>query len=922
MPFRMKSLSAVTFLAFLVALPAAGQITPPEKVLGFPIGADYELASYRQMLNYWEILARESDRIALDTIGLTQEGRPQVMAIVTSPENHRNLAHYKEIARRLALAKGVPEAEARRLAQEGKAIVWIDGGLHSTEVVGAQQLLELVYQMVARHDPETLRILENVILLAVPANPDGMELVAEWYYRTDAEGGTKEQRNFAGLPVLYQKYAGHDNNRDFYMGNLAETGNMLRVKYREWFPQIVYNHHQTGPQGTILFAPPFRDPPNHFLDPLIITSLEQVGSAMHHRFVQEGKGGSTMRSGAGYSTWWNGGLRTTPYFHNAIGLLTEIRGGPNPEPIAFVPGRQISSNDLPLPVEPGVLRMATAIEYSQTANRAVLDYASRNKDVLLFNIWRMGRNSIERGSRDSWTIRPSDIERAAEALGGRNASGSAEDFRRLLRDPARRDPRGFILPSDQKDFPRAVRFVNALVKNGVEVMQAVAPFAVAGRNYPAGSLVIKADQAYRPHVLDMFEPQDHPHDFAYPGGPPVPPYDVTGWTLAYQMGVEFHRVLEGFDGPFRAVPDTLVPPPGQVRGPPNPQGFLLSHEVNNAFKAVYRLLAGGRSVYWITSPVTAGGETFPEGTFFIPGGREVRGVLEGFARELGVDFIGVVQPPQGPAMVLERPRIGLWDRYGGSMPSGWIRFILDEFGYDYQVVYPAELDAGGLREKFDVLIFPDGAIPAGLGRGGPGGGGGGAGGLRGMGGGQTTPSQVPAAYRGRLGNISLETTLPRIREFLEQGGVVLALESSTALGRHLGLPVQDHLRDAQGNPYRSEEFYIPGSLLEVRVLKESPVSHGLGDRVVVTYDQSPVFRLPDRSPILRPVAVFDSPNPLRSGWAWGQEKLQGGVAMLEARVGEGTLFLFGPQITFRGQPHGTFPFFFNGILLAGARDRP
>lgn len=922
MPFRTKSLPAALLLALLAAMPVAGQITPPEKVLGFPIGADYELASYRQLLTYWEILARESDRMVLDTIGLTQEGRPQVMAILTSPENHRNLARYKEIARRMALAKGVSEEEARRLAREGKAVVWIDGGLHSTEVVGAQQLLELVYQMVSGRDPETLRILQDVILLAVPANPDGMDLVADWYYRTDAQGGTKEQRNLAGLPVLYQKYAGHDNNRDFYMGNLAETGNMLRVQYREWFPQIVYNHHQTGPQGTILFAPPFRDPPNHFLDPLILTSLEQVGTAMHHRFVQEGKGGSTMRSGASYSTWWNGGLRTTPYFHNSIGLLTEIRGGPNPQPIAFVPGRQISSNDLPLPVEPGVLHMATAIEYSQTANRAVLDYASRNKDVLLFNIWRMGMNSIERGSRDSWTVRPSDIERAAEVLGGRNASGSPEDFRRLLRDPARRDPRGFILPANQKDFPRAVRFVNALIKNGVEVLQATAPFSVAGLSFPAGSLVVKADQAYRPHVLDMFEPQDHPHDFAYPGGPPVPPYDVTGWTLAYQMGVEFHRVLEGFDGPFRVVPDTLVPPPGEIRGSANPQGFLLSHEVNNAFKAVYRLLAAGREVYWLTSPVSAGGETYPVGTFFVPGGGDARGVLEGLARDLGIHFVAVEQRPQATALALQRPRIGVWDRYGGSMPSGWIRFILDEFGYEYRVVYPPELDAGGLRDRYDVLIFPDGAIPAGSGRGGPGGGGGGGGGgAGGMGGGQGALGQVPPAYRDRLGNVTVETTVPRIREFLERGGVVIALESSTALARHLGLPVDDHLRDAQGNPYRSEEFYIPGSLLEVRVLQESPVAHGLGERVIVTYDQSPVFRLRDPSPALRPVAVFDSPAPLRSGWAWGQEKLQGGVALLEARVGEGTLFLFGPQITFRGQPHGTFPFFFNGILLAGAQVR-
>ncbi len=251
-----RSLSVLLLLGLaLVAPPAAGQVTTPQQEFGHPIGADYELVNYTQLQAYWEKLAMESDRMVLDTIGYTEEGRPQLMAILTSPENQRNLAHYKEIARRMALAEDVSESEARALAQEGKAVVWIDGGLHATEVLGAQQLLELVYRMVSAQDPETLRILDDVILLAVHCNPDGMELVSNWYYRTDAQGGSPEDRNYSQIPVLYEKYAGHDNNRDFYMGNLAETTNMLRVQYREWFPQIIYNHHQTGPRGTILFAP-------------------------------------------------------------------------------------------------------------------------------------------------------------------------------------------------------------------------------------------------------------------------------------------------------------------------------------------------------------------------------------------------------------------------------------------------------------------------------------------------------------------------------------------------------------------------------------------------------------------------------------------------------------------------------------------
>ena len=443
--------------------------------------------------------------------------------------------------------------------------------------------------------------------------------MSNWYHRNDESGIAPEDRNSGGLPVLYHHYAGHDNNRDFYMGNLEETTHMLRVQYREWFPQIIYNHHQTGPQGTIMFAPPFRNPPNHFLDPLIMTSLDQVGSAMHHRFVQEGKGGTTMRSGASYSIWWNGGLRTTPYFHNSIGLLTEIRGGPNPQEIPFVPQRQLATTDIPLPVQPGPLHFRTVIEYSQTANWAVMDYASRNKDLLLFNIWRMGMNSIEKGRQDSWTVRAGDIYAAADELGNLNSSGSVEDFERFLRAPEKRDPRGFIIPSDQADFPTAVHFANTLIKNGVQVQRATSGFAVNGETYPSGSLVVMAAQAYRPHVLDMFEPQDHPNDFAYPGGPPVAPYDATGWTLAFQMGVEFDRILDPFDGPFEPVPDVMAVPEGSVQAAgASTAGFLLSHEANNAFSAVFSLLSEGKDVFWLTEDFSADGAVYPRGTFWMP----------------------------------------------------------------------------------------------------------------------------------------------------------------------------------------------------------------------------------------------------------------------------------------------------------------
>ncbi|MBT8396284.1 MAG: peptidase, partial [Gemmatimonadetes bacterium] len=342
-----------------------------------------------------------------------------------------------------------------------------------------------------------------------------------------------------------------------------------------------------------------------------------------------------------------------------------------------------------------------------------------------------------------------------------------------------------------------------------------------------------------------------------------------------------------------------------------PVGYLLSHEVNNAFTAVYALASHGTDVYWLTSPFSADGVTYPEGTFWIPDGSQARGRIAALGGELGVHFIGASVAPEGTALELRKPRIGLWDRYGGSMPSGWVRFILDEFHMEFDLVFPQELDAGNLSEKYDVLIFPDGAIPSPRPA---------APGRYGRGGGSVDPETIPEEYRDRLGSVTAETTIPQLREFLEDGGTVITLEGSTALGYHLGLPIRDYLTDAEGTPLRSEEFFVPGSLLEVEVESGSLVTHGLQEPLIVNFARSPVFRLEAEAEGVRPLAVYDSATPLRSGWAWGQEKLEGGIAMLEADVGEGTLFLFGPQVTYRGQTHATFPLVFNGILLSNSRE--
>lgn len=908
----------------LVALPAMAQqrLTSPTEFFGHEIGADYVLPNYTKFTAYWQKLAAESDRMELDTIGFTAEGRPQLMAIVSSPENLRNKERYRRIAEQLARAEGVTEAQARQLAKDGKGIVWIDGGLHATEVLGAQQLIETNWQLVSGEDEETRRFRDDLIILMVHANPDGMELVSNWYMRES----DPRKRNM-NIPRLYQKYVGHDNNRDFYLVAQPESENMNRVLYMQWYPQVMYNHHQTGPAGTVMFAPPFRDPMNYNLHPMIRTQLDVVGSAMHNRFVAEDKGGVVMRTTTGYSTWWNGGLRTTAYFHNIIGLLTETVGNPTPIEIPFIPNRQIPSADVPLPVKPGPWHFRQSIDYSVTANRAVLDVVARNREHFLFNIWKMGADQIARGGKDSWTIWPRRIEavqnqmaaenrsRAGQSgaadplefLGGFAGAGqsrtgeAAQRYMAQLYAPERRDPRAYVIPSDQPDFPTAVRFLVALQKNGIDLHRATAAFTLGGKRYPAGSYVVKVGQAFGAHVIDMFEPQDHPDDFRVPGGAPTPPYDNAGWTLAMQMGVRFDRILDAVEGPFERIAptDRIKPTPGTVASAGT---WALSGATNDAFIAVNRLLKAGASV-----------ARKADGTWIVASSATSRPIVERAARELGLTFAASSATGAQPVKSM---RVGLWDRFGGSMPSGWTRWLLEQYEFDYTVVYPQELDAGNLNARYDALVFVDGGIPERRESGAPAGGG------RGMGGGAPDTASLPADLRRTVGSVSQDRTMPQIKRFVENGGMLITIGSSTNVAAHLDLPIADHLVERTPNGAEralgNTKFYVPGSLLEVAVDSTAPATAGFGSRAIVFFDNSPVFRLaPDAiARGVRPLMWFDSATPLRSGWAWGQNYLEGGVVAADAQVGRGTVRLIGFEPMFRGQPAGTFKLVFNGLVTA------
>ena len=898
-----KKIYSMLALLLCIVMARAQTIPSPAEHFGFNIGDDYQLANYTQTEAYFKKLAA-SDRAKLVDIGLTEEGRHQYMLIVSSPENMKQLEKYKAISQQLAHAEGLTDEQARSLAAEGKSVIWIDGGLHATEVVGTHQLIETMWQLVSRNDPETMDILKNDIILLTHANPDGQELVTNWYMRT-----ADPKKRATNIPRLYEKYVGHDNNRDFYMMNMKESQNISRQLYVEWIPQIMYNHHQRGPNGSVLAGPPYRDPFNHVFDPLIITSIDAVGAAMNNRLNVEGKPGYTQRAGSQFSTWWNGGLRTTPYFHNMVGLLTEIIGGPTPETVPLVPERLIPNGATPNPVAPQEWHFRQSIDYSVSLNYAVLDYAARYRSELLYNIYKMGKNAIARGSADHWTFYPryidsiqtaykrakkdsvTDKESTGEFTLGKEDTIATKYYTAVLKDPAYRDARAYIIPADQPDFPTAVKFINALSRSGITIHKATTDFTISGKKYPVGSYIVKTAQAFRPHVIDMFEPQDHPNDFQYAGGPPVRPYDAAGWTLAFQMGVQFDRILDSVGGSFSQLPY------GQIEQPPvstfavSKTGYLLSPAMNDAFTVVNDLLKSDVKV-----------SRLPEdGTFFIPASAKAQKILSAAAVTVkGADHVPARLKAISPM------RIAIWNTYGGSIPAGWVSWLMEQYHYDYKMIYSQEIDAGALRKKYDMIIFVTGAIPDTgkpkksdywFGK-------------------LPKPEELTAEFKPWLGRISKDTSIPQLKMFLEAGGQIVTIGSSTNLAYYLKLPVENALveKNSKGElkPLAGAKYYIPGSLLTADLDTTASENWGMHAKNDVYFERSPVFKIAPGSNIKK-LMWFSTGKPLHSGWAWGQNYLKDGVAAFSVPVGAGKLYAFGPEITFRGQSHSTFKLLFNQL---------
>ena len=827
--------------ATATSAPSA-EVPTPQQVLGFEACADYRLATYEQITRYFRELDTASPRMQMSGIGRTTEGRQMQLAVISSEENLKsfNLVRYQEIARRLARAKDLTDEEARQLSYNGKAVVWVDYGIHTTENASQQAAMMFAHRLVSDNSPEFKHIRDNVITLVVPSmNPDGNSMIANWYREH------RGQRWELSLPELYQHYAGHDNNRDWYMFNLRESRNIAKQLYEEWTPQVIHNNHQSGPFPSRIFIPPFEDPPNPQIPPLAMRGVNLVGDAMSRRLDQEGKEGAVSR--VQFDTWWNGGMRSAPYYHNMVGILTET-AHTNPAPTVYDPAEfpeRFDNGELtsqpstfyPSPYRGGEWHLSDSCDYMTTASYGMLELAAEKSQEFLYDIYQMGRNAIEAGKNET-----------------------------------------YVLPADQADFPSAVRLVEALRIGGVEVERATQPFTAGETRYPAGSFLIRGAQAFRPHLTDLLNKQVYPDRRIYPGGPPEPPYDITGWTLPMQMGVKVDKHELAVPVATRPVGAPQVPP---GTAPAQATVFALDPRVNESFTAVNRLLKAGDEV----SRATAAVGQLPAGTFLVKSGTGTAERMATVARELGLKVTAVEAMP-GSARPLTAPRVALYHAWGGNMDEGWTRYMLEDFEFPYTRLHDAEVRAGNLNAKYDVIVLPDASFNS----------------MR------NGSSNLPPQYTGGMTQAGVDN----IAAFARNGGTVVTLDSAAQFATQaLGVAATDVTAG-----HEESELFIPGTLLRLKLNTNDPITWGMPAETAAFFSDSPAFSVPAGS-TARSLASYATEDLLMSGWLVGEDFVEGTSAVLDAPVGDGRAVVLGFRVQHRAQSHGTYKLLFNSLYLAG-----
>lgn len=887
--FPVRVLLAAAGLLLMETPVGAQAIPTPESVLGFKVGADLHLATYEQAIDYWRALEKASPLIRLQEIGRTSMGKPMYCAIITSADNMKKLDRLREISEKLALGQ-IGDAEARQLSREGRAVVYIDGGLHANEVAPAQHNIQLAYDLVAADDPNTRMIRENTILLLNFANPDGMDIIGDWY---NHNVGTPYE--ISPPPRLYHLYAGHDDNRDAYMLNLSETRAILGFEYRKWYPLLDVNHHQPAPFPTRISIPPLPEPVNPDVHPLVTRWKNLLGETAGLAFDRNNQPGAISR--IVIDGWAPEMLDSIGDLFNTPSMSPETAQYEYATPHYYTPKdfpeeyRDLTPSVFyPNPWKGGWWHLRDAVDYVLTFSKATLEMAAQHREQMLYDKYRMGRDQIAQFQKEP--------------------------------------PYAYIIPLEQWDPPVAALMLNRMMLLGIQVTQAQSSFSSAGRTFPAGTWVIPMQQPFAAFVKSMLEAQKYPDLTKYPqlwqgivlptkfSNAYIPPYDTAGWTLSYQLGVRTIVATEPLKADLTPI-EKAIPPAGSVEGS-GAVAYLLPPQLNNSFIAVNRILQAGGQVSRAMKEFSADGRTWDPGTWIVRGGSVNRSLIDSVAKDLSLQVAGVASNGTAEAFNIKAPRVALYQSWVPSMDEGWTRWLFEHYEIPYTTVHDSDIRKGSLGKRFDVVIIPD----------------------------ESTQDIVdghksgsmPPDYVGGLG----EKGVSNLRSFVQQGGTLVLLNGASHFAAdELHIPVTDALSEVRPTGDRmagfnggaaseqTTKFACPGSVLRMTFDPSNPVAYGMPQAGAGFFvDESMAFDVgqPVESTTgtshpakgIAVVAQYPNADLLLSGFLRGESYLSSKPSAVEASFGSGKVIMLGFAVQHRAQPHGTFKLLFNSLYYATA----
>jgi len=884
-----------------LVVAADHQVPTPEQFLGFRVGTDKKLARWDKIVEYLQLVARASDRVRFRELGKTTNNHPFVLLEISAPETLKNLDHFKQLERRLYFQGGSPtEAEREEVFRSGKAVVLVTCNIHSTEIGASQMVLELVHRLATDDSPLVKKILDRTIFLLVPSlNPDGQIMVTDWYNKNV---GTEFEAS--PLPWLYHPYIGHDNNRDLYMFTQKESQLTARLLWHDWFPSVWLDEHQMGSQGARIFVMPATDPINPNVHPLVYRWNGIFGQAQAAALEAAGKEGIIYNST--YTNFWQGAMAWSGWWHNQIGLLTEVASarvaspteqrraqpGRQPEPAAedfqAQMRRQMENPNEPLPpprdVTPrteyprpwlgGRWTLRDIVDYELIATMALLETAADQREQLLRQIYQINRATVESGAKG--------------------------------------DPAAIIINAQAQHDPRAaLHLLEKLRMAGVEISRVEAEFEADGKKYPAGTFVIPMNQVFARYAKDLLEKQTYPEVRRSPNSPPEPPYDVTAWSLGMQMGVETIFVKKSFPASVRLTRlDEVFKPSGSVSG--SGRGYEFDYQGPASAIAINRLLKLKETQVMPLVLTTWRTKDGLSSKVAILKTRSEQ--IEPLARELGISMRAAENklllsvedvlkqnsgpqisiPPEATSMIsLRRPRVGLYQSWTANMDEGWTRWVLEQYEFPYTTLHNAELKAGKLREKFDALILPDQQVRDIL---------------EGF-----DFKAVRPEYRGGIGDEGVAA----LREFVRNGGTLVALGASCDLIiDKFPIPVRNLKRGLT-----REQHYAPGTIVRVQVDTTHPVGLGMPAETYGFYNNSPFFALTEGFASQRASVVVRYPNTgvLASGWLRGEDLMTGRGAVVAVEMNPGRIILFGLRPQHRAQTQATFPLLFNALFWSAGQ---